>query len=241
MHILLRKLTRLHAISDLEQTALVQTLTRPRQVKRGQDIVADNSTPQRTTVLLEGTACRYKILPNGKRHILTFQYPGDMTDLYSYVMKRVDHAVGALSDCLVAHIAHADIAELCAKFSNLQYTFWRDTMVDASIAHVWALGESRRTIERVAHMICEIYARLEAVELATLEKPLPFVITQKDLADALGLSLVHINKTQAALKARKLIARTGTKLQVLDWERLKAVAGFDPCYLHFKNMRQSAG
>jgi hypothetical protein len=61
------------------------------------------------------------------------------------------------------------------------------------------------------------------------------------LADALGLSLVHINKTQAALKARKLIARTGTKLQVLDWERLKAVAGFDPCYLHFKNMRQSAG
>jgi CRP-like cAMP-binding protein len=166
MHILLRKLTGLHDISDQEQAALVATLTPPREIKRGADIVADGSTPKQTTVMLGGAACRYKILPGGKRHILTFQYPGDMTDLYSYVMKRLDHAVGALSDCMVAHISHDNVAALCEKYPNLQYAFWRDTMVDASISRGWALGESRKTLERVAHMICEIYVRLEVVGLS---------------------------------------------------------------------------
>jgi CRP-like cAMP-binding protein len=185
--------------------------------------------------MLLGTACRYKILPSGKRHILAFQYPGDMTDLYSYVMKKLDHAVGALSDCTVAHIAHEKIAALSDKYPNLQYAFWRDTMVDASILNSWALGGGRKTRERVAHMLCEIVARLQAVGLADIRRPLPFTATQQDLADALGLSLVHTNKTMASLKKSGLITRKGTKLQVLDWEGLKSVAQFDPAYLHFKH------
>jgi CRP-like cAMP-binding protein len=234
MHILLRKLTNLHDISEEEQAAVLEALTRPREVKRGDDIVADDSTPKHTTVMLSGTACRYKILPSGKRHILTFQYPGDMTDLYSYVMKKIDHAVGALSDCTVAHIPHETVAALSEKYPNLQYTFWRDTMIDASISHSWALGGGRKTLERVAHMVCEIFVRLELVGQAELGRPLPFMATRQDLADALGLSLVHTNKTMAALKAKKLITRTGTKLQILNWDGLKSVAGFDPNYLHFK-------
>jgi len=184
--------------------------------------------------LLEGAACRYKILSSGNRQILTFQYPGDMTDLYSYVMKRLDHAVGALSECMVAHIGHDDIAALCEQYPNLQYTFWRDTMVDASILHNWAMGAGRQTLERLAHMLCEIFARLAAVGLAKPRTPLPFNINQKDLADALGLSLVHTNKTLAVLRARKLIGRTGSRMEILDWPGLKAVGGFDPAYLHFK-------
>ena len=109
--------------------------------------------------------------------------------------------------------------------------FWRDTMVDASISHAWALGGGRKTLERVAHMLCEIFVRLELVGQAELARPLPFTATRQDLADALGLSLVQ---TMASLKARKLIKRTGAKLQILDWDGLKSVAGFDPSYLHFK-------
>jgi CRP-like cAMP-binding protein len=214
---------------------LLAALGPPSKVLRGRDIVPDGSIPKHTTVMLSGTACRYKMMPGGNRHILTFQYPGDMTDLYSYVMKRLDHAVGALSDCTIAQIPHETIAVLCVQYPNLQYTFWRDTMVDASISHSWALGGGRKTLERVAHLLCEIFARLETVGLAELERPLPFVITQQDLADALGLSLVHTNKTMAALKARKLIGRTGTKLQILNWEGLKAVAHFEPGYLHFRS------
>jgi len=235
MHILLRKLTSLHDVSDEEQAAAVDALEPPTQISRGQDIVSEGSTPSYTTVMLSGTACRYKILPRGNRHILTFQYPGDMTDLYSYVMKKLDHGVGALSNCSVSHIPHAKVAALCKKYPNLAYTFWRDTVVDTSILHNWALGEGRTTLERVAHMLCEIFVRFEAVGLSEPGLPLPFTATQQELADALGLSLVHTNKTIAALKSRKLISRTGSRLQILDWQQLKAVANFDPAYLHFKD------
>jgi len=234
MHILLRKLTALHDISEEEQDAVVGALEKPRQILRGSDIVADGSVPTHTTVMLSGTACRYKLLPNGQRHILTFQYPGDMTDLYSYVLKKMDHAVGALSDCSIAQIPHEKIAALSEQYPNLQYTFWRDTMVDASIALTWGLGGSRKTISRMAHMLCEIFARLELVGLAKVGEPLPYVVNQRDLAEALGLSLVHTNKTLAVLKNKKLIRRTGTKLEILDWKGLTDVADFDPAYLHVK-------
>lgn len=106
MHVLLRKLTALHDISDEEQQAVIGALEPPRPIARGEDIVSDGNYPKHTTVMLSGTACRYKMLKSGKRHILTFQYPGDMTDLYSYVLKKMDHAVGALSNCTIAQIPH---------------------------------------------------------------------------------------------------------------------------------------
>src|SRR3954471_16182551 len=109
MHILLRKLTQLHDLSEEEQAALLVNLGPPKEFRRGSDIVADGSTPTHTTVMLSGTACRYKMMRGGNRQILTFQYPGDMTDLYSYVMKKLDHAVGALSDATICQIPHEQI------------------------------------------------------------------------------------------------------------------------------------
>src|SRR5215203_3408318 len=235
MHILLRKLNALHQLSDEEQAALQDALSPPRQLGRGGDLVQDGSTPGQTTVMLAGTACRYKTLRNGKRHILAFQYLGDMTDLYSYVLKRMDHAIGTLSPCTFAHIHHEKVEELRIKYPNLGFAFWRDTMVDASIAHAWAAGSARTTISRVAHMFCEIFTRLERVGKAELGRPLDFNATQHDLADALGLSLVHINKTVAQLKKKGLIGRTGTKVVILDWKGLRDIAGFDPTYLHFRS------
>lgn len=84
-------------------------------------------------------------------------------------------------------------------------------------------------------MFCEIFVRLEQVGMAALGRTLEFNATQQDLADALGLSLVHVNKTVAQLKGKKLIGRIGTKVVILDWKELKKVANFDPAYLHFKS------
>jgi CRP-like cAMP-binding protein len=236
MHVVLRKLRNCHTISEEEQGAVLAALTLPRTFQAGTDIVPDASTPQHTTVILSGAACRYKVLRNGKRHVLTFQYPGDMVDLYSYVMKRMDHAVGALTECTVAQIPHSEVAALSMRYPNLQFAFWRDTMIDASIANTWALGESRSTLSRIAHTLCEIYVRLEAVGLAKVGDPLPFAIKQQDLADALGLSLVHTNKMLAVLKRQKLIRLTNFRFEILDWEGLAKIADFDPAYMHFKGV-----
>jgi CRP-like cAMP-binding protein len=160
-----------------------------------------------------------------------------MIDLYSYVMKLVDYAIGALSDCEVAHIPHGEIAALCAKYPNLAYAFWRDSMIDTSVLHNWALGGSRNTVERLANLLCEIFVRLQVVGLAEIGRPLDFHATQRDLSEALGLSLVHVNKTLKVLKTKRLIDLVGTKFEILDWNGLQKIADFDPAYLHFKNLR----
>ena len=234
MHILLRKLLSHHEITLEEQEAVLAALGPTMMFGRGTDIVQDGSIPKHTTVMLSGTACRYKILKGNTRHILSFQYPGDMTDLFSYVMKKLDHAVGALSDCTVAQITHEHIAALCEKYPNLQYSFWRDTMLDASISNNWILGGGRKTSERMANLLCEIFVRLSSVGLADLDKVIPFHATQQDIADALGLSLVHTNKTLASLKNRRLIDFKWGKLKILDWEGLTVAGNFELQYLHFR-------
>ena len=151
MHILLRKLNAIHQLTDEEQSALLDALSPPRELGRGRDIVSDGSTPGQTTVMISGTACRYKTLPNGKRHILSFQFPGDMTDLYSYVLKRMDHAIGTLSTCTFAHISHEKVQDLRIQFPNLGVAFWRDE---------WVFRISRSTIVPLPNRRSEIFRGL---------------------------------------------------------------------------------
>lgn len=107
-------------------------------------------------------------------------------------------------------------------------------MVDASVSHMWAIGGSRKTLSRVSHLLCEMFTRLQMVGLAKVGQSLPYVVNQRDLSDALGLSLVHTNKTLAVLKNKTIIRLSGMKIEILDWERLADIAEFDPAYLHLK-------
>ena len=217
--------------------AMIAAISHTRDVRRGDDIAGDGSEPKHSTVIVEGIACRYKQFDDGRRQILSFQYPGDITDLYSYVLKKLDHGVGALTDCRVSHIPHEIIQALCAKYPNLAYALWRDTLVDTSKLHasIASLGV-RSSKERLAHFLAEQHARMAAVGLVELGKPANFGITQSDLADATGLSLVHVNKTLRKLKDEGLVNWSRSKLIILDWEALKRVAMFEPDYLHFKHV-----
>ena len=237
MHVLLRKLKALHSLSEEEQAAVVAAISHSRDVKRGHDIAEDGSEPKHSTVVVQGIACRYKNFPDGRRQILSFQYPGDITDLYSYVLKKLDHAVGALTDCRVSHIPHERVQDLCERYPNLAYALWRDTLVDTSKLHasIASLG-ARSSKERLAHFLAEQHIRMAAVGLIELGKPAKFGITQADLADATGLSLVHVNKTLKKLKDDGLVNWSRNELKILNWEALKAAALFDPQYLHFKHV-----
>ena len=237
MHVLIRKLRSLHSLSDEEQAALLAAIDVTRTVERGTDIVADGSTPTHSTAIIHGVACRYKMFPDGRRQILSFQYPGDVTDLYGYVLKKLDHAVAALTPCTVSHIPHKAVQSLCERYPNLAYALWRDTLVDTSKLHSSIINLGRRSSkERIAHLLCEQVVRLAAVGLGQIGKPMSFQITQTDIADATGLSLVHVNKTLRKLKEEGLIGRNPSTLEIVNWHGLKEAAGFDPGYLHFKSV-----
>lgn len=234
MHVLIKKLEALHSISDDEKAAIVGALGNPISIERGSEIVADGSTPGYSTVMLTGIACRHKDLADGRRQILSFHYPGDFVDLYSYVMKRMDHGISAVSKCTVARLQHQALGELCKQYPNLQYTLWRDTLVDTAIAHMWTVNTGRRTAtERLAHFICEQFVRMKAVGMVTMGNPIVFPVTQTDVADATGLSLVHVNKRLQTLRDQNLIGRDPQRLEILDWDGLRELAGFDPSYLHY--------
>lgn len=216
---------------------MLAAISSTRVVERGRDIASDGSMPTHSTVILSGVACRYKILKGGRRQILVFQFPGDISDIYSYVLKKLDHGIGAVTRCELAHIPHESIRKLCETYPNLAYTLWRDSLVDTAILNMNIVNAGRRSApERMAHLICEQYVRMRAVGLAEPGKPVRFYITQTDIADATGLSLVHVNKTLQTLKAQNLIGRDPQMIEILDWEGLKNLAGFDPTYLHFKDM-----
>jgi CRP-like cAMP-binding protein len=167
---------------------------------------------------------------------LSFQYPGDITDLYSYVLKKLDHAVGSLTDCTISQIPHLQIRALCERYPNLAYALWRDTMVDTAKLHaaIESLG-ARSSKERLAFFLAEQYVRMSAVGLMEMGQPGPFGIRQTDLADATGLSLVHVNKTIKKLKDEGIISWNRGQLEILDWAGLKRTALFNGNYLHFKH------
>jgi CRP-like cAMP-binding protein len=232
--LLIKKLNALGNLSHEEEEALVGIIGPRRTVNAGVDIVHDGSSPAFSTVLLDGFCCRYKLLRQGRRQILAFQIPGDLLDLYGYVLPKMDHAIGALTRCIVAPIPHTEIRRVTERFPNVGHVLWRDSLVDGSIVRTWLTGVGRRTAaSRTAHLLCELHHRLQAVGLVT-ETKFQLPVTQGDIADALGLSAVHVNRTLKKLRMQRLIAIAGQSVTITNGEGLKTVAGFDPGYLHFR-------
>jgi CRP-like cAMP-binding protein len=233
IHVLIRKLDSLHAISDDEKMVIVDALSQPVLVKRGSEITAEGSSSAYSTLLLTGFAFRHKDLADGRRQILSINYPGDFVDLSSHVLKRTGHSVSAASECKVAYLAHTAVLELGARYPNIQAAIWRNILVDASILEMWLVNTGRRAAaERIAHFICEQFVRMRATGLAKHSRILQFPLTQTDVADATGLSLVHVNKSIRVLRERGWIGPYQQQLEILDWTGLQRFAGFDPAYLH---------
>jgi CRP-like cAMP-binding protein len=213
--------------------AFLEVIEAPRTVAAGVDLVRDGSWPEVSTCLLSGFTFRHKHLQNGGRQILSFQIAGDVPDLHSYILKRMDHNVTTLSACTVGTIPHHRLKEVTEQYPNLTRALWRDTMMESAIFREWLIGVGRRpAIARVAHLLCEQFYRMRLVGLAD-ENSITLPITQTDLADSLGLSLVHANRTLQELRGLSLLELKSKTLTILDWERLKELAEFEPSYLLF--------
>jgi CRP-like cAMP-binding protein len=199
-------------------------------IPRGKDIVGAGDTPRHLTVLLAGVACLYETLESGERQIYTFYHPGDFCDLHRYVWPEpaAETAVRALTDCSIGIFAYHDLDQAIERHRKLGLVLWRATMLEASILREQLTNVSRRpALERVSHLLCEQLHRRRAIGIDSEVVPL----TQIDLADAAGLSVVHMNRVFQDLRKLGVISASSRAIEVVNWERLAKVANFDGRYL----------
>ncbi|TPG46079.1 Crp/Fnr family transcriptional regulator [Roseomonas nepalensis] len=231
-HRLVRKLQGIADVTSEERQALLDLPMTVRSYARGEDLVREGDVPNECCLILEGFTFRYKLLPDGRRQIMAFHTPGDIPDLQSLHIGVMDHSIGAMMPTQAAFIPHKSMRDLTHAYPGLLHAFWRDTLIDGAISREWLIGVGRRDAhERIAHLICEMLRRLKAVDLApndTFKIP----ATQADVADALGLSNVHVNRVLQDFRREGLITWTNYTVSILDWERLQKRALFDATYLH---------
>jgi CRP-like cAMP-binding protein len=231
---LVRKLESIVVLSDEERQAALQLSVTLRALKADQDIVRDQDRPSQCCLLLDGFACRYKTLGNGKRQILSFHIPGDIPDLQSIHLEVMDHCLGTMTASKVAFIPHDVVRAFVRAQPRIGDVFWRETLIDAAVFREWVTNVGRRdAYGRIAHIFCELFVRVRAVGLnkgESYEMP----ITQTELADASGLSTVHVNRTMQELRRDGLIRTKGASVIIEDWDGLQQAGEFDPTYLHLK-------
>ena len=151
----------------------------------------------------------------------------------------MDHSLATMTQVTVAFIPHEAIRDLTTRFPNIAAVLWRDTLVDAGIFREWMMGMGRRSAYgHLAHLLCELYLKQEAVGLAG-EHRCPLPMTQIDLADALGISNVHINRVLKEMRGQGLITLRGNTLVIQKWDELIRAAEFDETYLHLR--KRAAG
>jgi CRP-like cAMP-binding protein len=200
-----------------------------------QYIVRDGEKPRHSCLLLAGFAFRHKVTGDGGRQIVSIHMKGDLVDLQNSLLRRSDHNVQALTEIELALIPIEAVQSLAFDRPLVGKAMWYETLVDASIFREWTLNVGRRSATaRTAHLLCEFAVRLEVAGLGEqCDYELP--MTQEQLADALGLTSVHVNRTLKALEAEGLIERRHRSVKIADWKKLAQVGDFDSSYLHLEH------
>lgn len=228
---LVLKLRQLGLESDNDRRAVLSLFTGTRTVNRGDDIVPAAKTPNFLTVMLSGVACRYRIVESGRRQIFTFHYAGDFCDYHRYVLPQLDDPVAAIVESRVGIIPREDLERTIERHPQIGLAFWRTSALEARIFQERVLNANQRpALERIASLLCEQVFRLEIVGFDGEQIPL----TQIDLADAAGLSVVHVNRTIQDLRELGALSKNSHGIRVADKNRLMHIAKFDASYLEIR-------
>lgn len=226
------KLRRYLKLDSAEIEALGKLPFRVEMVDAGRHTINDGERPTYSQMVLSGVLGTSKTLMNGRRQVASLHIKGDWPDLLSLHLGHMDSDVRALTPAVVAFLDHGDIRKLCRLHPRLGDLFWKFTLIDAAIFRHWVINVGQRPAEpRVAHIFCEYFTRAESGGL-TEGNSCSFPLTQADLADAAGMSVVHLNRTVQSLRARKQISWENGVLVMLDRKGLEALADFSPDYLH---------
>lgn len=232
---LVNKLSRRDALSAVEREVLSGLLGPERAIKAGAVLVAPGDRPSYSTFLVSGFCARFNLTAAGGRQLTEINVGGDFVDLHSLLMRQMDHGVVALADCVIAPAAHADLRRLTEQHPHLGRLLWLETVIDGAIHRQWLVTMGQQgAASRLAHLVCELYRRLEASGLAS-DGQMKIPMTQTDLGDVLGLTPIHVNRVLMELRREGLIEWKGAQVTIPDWDRLAALALFDPTYLRLRS------
>jgi len=232
LHPLLRKLRQWRALDDADAAAVLALPHVVRAIGAGQVVVWDGDRPQSCCAILSGFAFRHKIASGGVRQILSVHMRGDLVDIHNAMLRVADHNVQMLTEGQIAMIPIDAVLALSAERPRVAEALWYETLVDGAIFREWIVNVGRRDARtRIAHLLCELALRQEQAGLGgRLDYEMP--MTQEQIADATGLTAVHVNRMLMGLRTDGLIARTNRSITVADWAQLAAAGDFNPRYLH---------
>ena len=234
----LRKLRARDDISPEEEAAIRAGVREIINVPADRVVVREQQPLDVCMILLSGFAGRRKDLADGHRQYIELHVAGDFTDLHSFTLKYLDHDVVALSDCRFAVIPHSHLREITERLPHLTRVYWFGTNLDASIHREWevSLG-SRSAIAAMAHLFCELFIRLDIVGL-TRGGAYDLPVSQQELAEMLGITPVHANRTLQQLRKTGAVEFAGGVVSIHDFDALSRVAEFDPSYLYLDRHRR---
>jgi len=229
-HRFLTKLERGVALTPEDRQAIAQLCSPPRQVQPRMDVFAEGDRLSSLVLVLDGWACRYRMLSNGNRQIIGVLLPGDMSQPFGGTSQTFSHSLMALSTLSICDVSPRALRALTRTNARIEDALWRDLFLDRDLASELIVSLGRRSAtERLACFFCEIYSRLAAVKL--VDRPVfDLPLTQIELADLLGLSSVHINRSLKELRRRNLVTWRGRCFTIVDLAELCDLAQFEPSY-----------
>ncbi|HEY0626865.1 MAG TPA: Crp/Fnr family transcriptional regulator [Allosphingosinicella sp.] len=235
----IRKLERFATLHQADVAALTQATANARWVGRRHDLIREGDRPGVVFVILEGWAFRYKILPSGTRQVLAHLMPGDCCDLHIGLLDEMNHSIQTTTRAYVATIDRHLMDVMLERYPAIAKAMYISQLVDEGTMRAWITSMGRRaSIERVAHLMCELYLRARNIGL-TEEDRLELPLSQPMLADSLGMTAVHLNRVLKKLRLDNAMTLQRGSLTITDPGKLAQIAGFDESYLH-RRSRQVA-
>jgi CRP-like cAMP-binding protein len=232
---MVRKLEYRAKLSPGDRDALLALPYVLRTLENHHYIVRERDKTTHSCLLLSGFSVRHKTVAGGSRQIIAIHMKGEMVDLQNSLLGTADHSVQMLTAGKIAMIPRQEIARIAVERPAVGMAMWIDTLVEGSIFREWIANVGRRNARtRIAHLLCEFGLRLKHAGLAE-ETGYELPMTQEQLADATGLTSVHVNRTIKALEADGLIERANPRsIAIGDWKKLADTGDFDSGYLHMK-------
>lgn len=219
-------------LSDVELRILLRLSASAAEFPPKHDLIREGDRPGPVFAVLEGWACRYKVLPNGSRQVTAFLMPGDTCDLHIGLLDAMDHSIQTITAARVATIGRAEMDAVMDDHRGIARAMYVSQLVDEGIMRAWITSMGRRSsIERVAHLMCELYLRGRSIGLAA-EDHFALPLSQIMLADALGMTPVHMNRVLKDLRQSEVMDIRRGSLTVINPGKLVQIAGFDDNYLH---------